>query len=175
MANFSHGHVSSASLLYPISIRAIDLVCPQAILPMRVTLFPSGMLCVTNIPSRNYNDTLLYSELNKKHAGESFMSQRFIVLKHTNVNIKNYRFRENLTFDPSKLYQILAKDQNTLHHSRAFVESNPLFSLYSTTFSFEISFRIVSPPPLHLRVMKSVHGRGLSYPLVRSIMLHIRS
>ena len=33
------------------SIMAIDPVCPLAILPMRVTLFPYGMLCVTNIPS----------------------------------------------------------------------------------------------------------------------------
>ena len=67
MANFSRRHVYSASLHYPMSIRAIDQVCPQAILPMRVTLFLSGMLCVTNIPTINGNDTLLYIELNKKN------------------------------------------------------------------------------------------------------------
>ena len=80
MANFSHRHVYSASLHYPMSIRAIDPVCPQAILPMLVTLFPSVMLCVTNIPSRHSNDTLLCSELNGEHAGKSFMSLRLIVL-----------------------------------------------------------------------------------------------
>ena len=81
MANFSHRHVYSASLHYPMSIMAIDPVCPQAILPMRVTLFPSGMLCVTNIPSINGNDTLFCSELNGKHAGESFRSLRLIVFE----------------------------------------------------------------------------------------------
>ena len=42
VANFLHRHIYSTSLRYPISIRAIDPVCPQAILPMRVTPFPSG-------------------------------------------------------------------------------------------------------------------------------------
>ena len=73
MATFLHGHVYSASLYYPMSIRVIDQVCPQAILPMTVTLFPPVMLCVTNIPSINGNDTLYCSELNAKHAGENFM------------------------------------------------------------------------------------------------------
>ena len=71
MANFSHRHVYSASLHNPMSIMAIDPVCPQAILPMRVTLFHSGMLRVTNISSINGNDTLFCSELNGEHAGES--------------------------------------------------------------------------------------------------------
>ena len=44
VANFLHGHVYCASPHYPMSIRAIDPVCPQAILPPRVTLFPSGTL-----------------------------------------------------------------------------------------------------------------------------------
>ena len=41
------------------SNRAIDPVCPQAISPMKVTLFPSVMLCVTNnnIPLKNGHDT----------------------------------------------------------------------------------------------------------------------
>ena len=72
MANISHRHISSASL------RTIDLVYPQAILPMRVTLFPSGALCVTNIPPITCENTFC-SELNGKRAGESFMSLRFIV------------------------------------------------------------------------------------------------
>ena len=33
------------------SIRVTDPVCPQVILPARVTLFPSATLCVTNILS----------------------------------------------------------------------------------------------------------------------------
>ena len=78
---FPHKHVYSASLHYPMSISAIDPVCPQAILPMRVTLFPFGVLCVTNIPSMNGNDTFSCSELNGENAGESFMSLRFIVFE----------------------------------------------------------------------------------------------
>ena len=81
MAYLSHRHVCSFYLHYPMSIMAIDPVCPQAILPMRVTLFPSGMLCVTNIPSINGNDTLFCSELNGEHAGESFRSLRLIVFE----------------------------------------------------------------------------------------------
>ena len=81
MANFSHRHVYSASLPYPMSIMATDPVCPQAILPMRLTLFPSGMLCGTNIPSISGNDTLYCSELHGEHAGESFMSLRLIVFE----------------------------------------------------------------------------------------------
>ena len=58
VADFSHIHVYSASSHYPMSIVAIDPVCSQAILPMRVTLFPSVTLCVTNIPSISYRNTL---------------------------------------------------------------------------------------------------------------------
>ena len=81
MANFSHRHVYRASLQYPMSIMSIDPVCPQAILPMRVTLFHSGMLCVTNILSINSNDTLFCLELNGEHAGESFRSLQLIVFE----------------------------------------------------------------------------------------------
>ena len=81
MANFSHRHVYSASLHYPISIRAIDPVCAQVILAMSVTLFPSEILCVTNIPSINGNITPFCSELNGEHAGECSMSLRFIVFE----------------------------------------------------------------------------------------------
>ena len=81
MANFSHRHVSCASLQDPLSITAIDPVCPQTILPMRVTLFTSGMLGVTNIPSINGKDTLSCSELNVDRAGEYFLSLRFMVIE----------------------------------------------------------------------------------------------
>ena len=42
------------------SIRAIDPVCPQVISAMIGTLFPSEMVCVTNISSINCNNTLLF-------------------------------------------------------------------------------------------------------------------
>ena len=81
MANFSHRHVYSALLRYAMSIRTIDPVCPQAILPIRLTLFPSGMLCVTNIPSIRNNDTLFRLELNEKHVGKNVLSLQFIVFE----------------------------------------------------------------------------------------------
>ena len=81
MANFAHRHVYNASLHYPISIMAIDPICPQEILPMWFTLFHSGMLCVTNIPSINGNDTSFCLEFNVKHADENCMSLRLIVFE----------------------------------------------------------------------------------------------
>ena len=81
VAKFSHRHVYSASLQYPMSIRAIDSVCPQPNLAMSVTLFTSVTLCVTNIPSTNCNNTLCCSELNGEHAGEVFRSLRLIVFE----------------------------------------------------------------------------------------------
>ena len=60
---------------------AIDPVCPQAVLPMRVTLFPSGMLCVISISSINCNDTLFCLELNGEYASERFMSLRLMVVE----------------------------------------------------------------------------------------------
>ena len=44
------------------SIRTIGPVSPQAILPMTVTLFPSGIICVTNIPSTNCSNCLFRIE-----------------------------------------------------------------------------------------------------------------
>ena len=76
-----NGYVYRASLHYPMSIRAIDPVCPQAILPMRVTLFHSGTLCVTRIPSRNCDDKLYCLELNGKHDGENCISLKPIVFE----------------------------------------------------------------------------------------------
>ena len=55
-------------------IRGIDSVCPQAILAMSVTLFTSGTLRVTNIPSISCNNTVFCSELSVEHAGEGFRS-----------------------------------------------------------------------------------------------------
>ena len=76
VATFLHEHVCSASLHYPMLIRAIDPVCPKAILPIKVML--CRMLYVTNIPLRNCNDTLFCSELNGNHADDSFVRLRFI-------------------------------------------------------------------------------------------------
>ena len=99
MSNFSHGHLYGASLHYPMSIRVIDPVCPRVILPMSVTLFPFGMQCVINIPSMNCNYTLRCSELNGKHAGESFMSPRFRAFEiHARFLMQ---ISEKLTFDRS--------------------------------------------------------------------------
>ena len=81
MATFSHRHVYSASLHYPMSIKAIDSVCSQEILAMNVTLFTSGTLYVTNIPSVNCNNTLFCSALRGEHAGEGFRSLRFIIFE----------------------------------------------------------------------------------------------
>ena len=101
-AILSHRHVYNASLHYPMSISAINPVCPQAILPMRVMLFPSGVVCVTNIPSINDNDTIFFPELNFEHEGEGFMSLPIIVFySYAHVELKKGRFRENLTFDLS--------------------------------------------------------------------------
>ena len=83
------------------STRAIGPVWPTAIWPMRVNLFPSGMLCVTNIPSIKDKNTLCCLELNGEYAGESFMLLNLKVLRYTHVKLKNCRFSKKLTFDLS--------------------------------------------------------------------------
>ena len=70
------------------SIIAIDPICPQAISAMSVTLFPSEILCATNIPSINCNNTLFGLDLNEEHAGESFMSLRFVVFEIYACNVE---------------------------------------------------------------------------------------
>ena len=92
VAIFSRRPVCNASLHYPMSIMATDPACPRAMFPMRVTLFPSGMLCVTNIPFINGNDTLYCSDLNGEHAGESFKSQDLLFLRYADVNMNNCPF-----------------------------------------------------------------------------------
>ena len=57
VTKFSHRHVYSAFLHKPMSISPIDQVCLRVILRISVTLFPSEMLSVTNIPSINCNNT----------------------------------------------------------------------------------------------------------------------
>ena len=88
MANFSQKYAYSTYLRYPMSIRANDPVCLQAILTMRVPLFPSGMLFVTSIMSINCNNTDFCFELNGEYTGECFVSLQFIVLRYTPVNLK---------------------------------------------------------------------------------------
>ena len=80
VANFSHRHDYSDSLHYPMPIRVLAQFALRRFC-RGLTLFPSGMLCVTNIPSINCNDTYVCSELNGEHAGESCMSLRFIVVE----------------------------------------------------------------------------------------------
>ena len=87
MANFSYKHVYIASLHYTMSISVIDPVCPQAILPLRVTMFLVGMLCVTNIPSMNGNDTFFCLELNGEHAGEVICRNDLQFVRYANVKL----------------------------------------------------------------------------------------
>ena len=101
MANLSLRDVYSASLHYSMSISAIDTVCPDAILAMSVTLFPSETLCVTNIPSISYNNALFCSELNEKHGGESFRSLPFIGFEIFACRVEKLSILRKVTFDPS--------------------------------------------------------------------------
>ena len=114
VANFSHRHVYSASLSEPMSIRAIDQVCPQAILPMSVTLFPFGMLCVTNISSiscnalhfvPNWTGNTLVSVLCT--TTYSYWGRYTYVCKFEKLSISRKK-----NFDLSLLAQILTKDKN---------------------------------------------------------------
>ena len=52
LVHFSHRLILKVSLPFQISIRDFPSFCPQAIFPAQVALFPSGMLYMTNIPSR---------------------------------------------------------------------------------------------------------------------------
>ena len=71
-------HLSHRPFIVPIvfltSTRNNDPVCHRTIYLVRLTLFPSGMLNVTNILSRCLNDTPFCSELDGEHAGENFSS-----------------------------------------------------------------------------------------------------
>ena len=127
MAIFSYRHVYSAYLHYPMSIRAIDLVCPQPILPMRMTLFPSVMLCVPNIPLLNRNDTLFRSDLNGYtlvHAGRVlaigsvFFDPRSIFNPVMTGQLSNFRKIDNV----SALHAYISKIMNRsdLKLSRAY-------------------------------------------------------
>ena len=118
------------------SIMAIDPVCSQAILPMRVTLYPSGMLCVTNIPSINDNDILFCSELNREHTSESFRSLGRTVLRYAKANLKKLSILRK--FDLWPLIAVSNTDlgqKNTNHKypSRKICH----FLLCYTTLSFE--------------------------------------
>ena len=80
-------------------VRAIDPVCPQTVLPMGGNAVPIRMLCVTNIPSVNGNDTLFCADLKGKRTVESFRSLRFTVFDICSCKVENCGFCENLTFD----------------------------------------------------------------------------
>ena len=65
------------------SIRAIELACPNAILPVKVALFPAEMVYVIYIHSGNRKLVPFVcwegiGELGGKHTGESFMSLRLM-------------------------------------------------------------------------------------------------
>ena len=81
------------------------------------------------------------------------MSLLFIVFEIANVKLKNFRFRENLIFDPPKLGQILTKDKKR-------TTNRDVFPLRSTTISFETRGGSYQPPPPRPRYEIGVHGRG---------------
>ena len=56
------------------SIRDFHSFYLRAIFPVRVALFPSGMIYITNIKSIYRNNTFFYSGLNVEHVGEGFVS-----------------------------------------------------------------------------------------------------
>ena len=88
------------------SFRVIDPFCPQAILPMKVTLFSSEMLSVTNIPSINCNDTSFCLELNGGNAGQSFMSLQIILFEIFWCKVEKLSISEKLAFGHSYLGHI---------------------------------------------------------------------
>ena len=90
-----------ASLLFQMSIRVFRQACARAIFPVRVTLFPSGMLYITNILSIYQNNVSFCPESNVKHDGEGLVSKRLIVLIYGLAKLRNCRFPENLNFDLS--------------------------------------------------------------------------
>ena len=57
------------SLPFQMSVRAFHSVCPRAISPVRVTLFPSGILYITNILSRHRPNMSLCSKMNVEPVG----------------------------------------------------------------------------------------------------------
>ena len=95
---FSHRYVNSASLHCPMSFRPIDTVCSQAILPMKVTLFSSGILCVTDITSIKCKEYSFCSELNENTLGKYLCHYDLCFLRYSDVKLKNCRFRKNLSF-----------------------------------------------------------------------------
>ena len=102
MANNDHGTSSDKVMLFPSTLSSIsvehsftlsdvnitiDLVCPQAIFQTRLTLFPSGMLHVTNIRSK-YHITTFCSELSGKHASKGYLSLPLTILKYELAKLK---------------------------------------------------------------------------------------
>ena len=93
MAFFSHRPVFRAPYPYPASIIVIGPACSRAFLPVRVTLFASGMLSVTNIGSIYHNNNYVCGELSEEHAGENLMSRHWTVFEISmGSNIENDDF-----------------------------------------------------------------------------------
>ena len=91
---FLHRDVYSASSHYPMSISAIDPVCPQT----QFAQFAFGDECDA-VPFR---DAMRHKyPWNEEHSGESFRSLPFIVFEIYACKVENCRFCENLTFDLS--------------------------------------------------------------------------
>ena len=71
---FFKGMLYMTSWQFPMSIKAIDSVCPQAIFRVRLTLCPSWKQYITIILPRYRNKTPFYSESNGTWAGECFVA-----------------------------------------------------------------------------------------------------
>ena len=92
---FGYKSVRNASKLYSISIRPIDLVCPQAILSGGDGVIPFRSDYVPNILSSYRNNTQFYKELNGKQAGGGFTCFLKSFLKYGPGNLKVIDITEN--------------------------------------------------------------------------------
>ena len=143
-------------------IRVIDPICSLAILSMRVTLVPFRADMRRKSAFRNSNGALFCAELNGKSWWKFYVATIWF-FKYTNEKLKICRFRKKLIFvkKTHSNFDLGAKNAPPIS-STCRQQSAGFFPLSSTTLSFETHQESYhSPPPLHVRVMKSgVHGRG---------------
>ena len=86
--------------------------------------------------------------------------------RYERVNPKNVIFRENLTFDPTLLGQILNWEQKQYVQSRDLVEAHRLFffreALRPSGADRQGWGVVPTPPPLTVPVRNALIGRGLT-------------
>ena len=163
VAIFSHRHLYSASLHYLMSIRAVDSVCPQAILVMIGRCSLPGQCASQNITSINCSSTLCCLELNWEHAGEGFRSLRFMFFRNTHVKLKNCRFCKKWPLISRiwvKYWPMIKKAEPIESTRRG--QSTVFFLLSSTMLSFETLMGRTPPPPFQWRRRRNTeNGWGL--------------